>query len=149
VSNLISAVGRRSSGDYIRTLAAAESGLPAFQFVPDPQSDAANPGAFDRWDLASELRYGQALFTPATLPLDSVAQLELTIERKSSLSDTASLGCHYALHLGHKLANAPRDMSGRAEFTLLKGSDGGWYIQRWVDLRDAGAACWSDLKAAF
>ena len=149
LDNLASSVGRRSASDYIRGFAAQESGLPEFEFVPDPQTAAVNPGVFDGWNLASEINLGQSLFAPTNLPLDSIATLELTVERQTSISDTVIVSCGYHLHLGLTSDRAPRDMSGRAEFRILKANDGGWYVQKWSDTRVTGEACWSDLKAAF
>jgi len=148
LDNLSSSVGRRSSSDYIRTLAAQESGLPNFEFIPDQQTATINPGVFDGWNLDREVSFGQSLFAPANLPLDSLAVLDLTVERQTSIADTAIISCSYHLHLGLASDRAPRDMTGRAEYRILKANDGGWYIQRWTDARVAGESCWSDLKAA-
>jgi hypothetical protein len=149
MDDLQSAVGRRSSADYVRVLAAPESSLPEYVFVPDQQTAAANPGAFDGWNLAREMKLAQALFAPVNLPLDSLAVLTISVERQTTLTDTTVFTCNYQMHLGHLLDRVPRDMQGRAEFRMLRANDGGWYIQQWTDTRVTGQACWSDLKAAF
>jgi hypothetical protein len=147
--NLESAMGRRSAVDYSRLFTLPENNLPAYVFEADPNSNAANPGVFEHWSVLNEQKHSQSLFSPANLPLDSLAQLELTVERQTLLGDSATVSCSYVLHVGHLSDGIPREMAGQASFRLLRGSDGGWYIQYWSDLRRAGTGCWSDLKAAF
>lgn len=149
LDNIRSAVGRKSSDDYVRTLAAAESGLPPYVWTPDPATVAAYPGLFDDWNLAREQQHIQKLFARTNLPDDSLALLELTVERQTPRGDTAEVSCGYRLHIGQRPDSSLREMEGIADFRILKSGDGGWYIQHWSDTRAAGKACWSDLKAAF
>ncbi len=149
LSNLRSAMARRSSADYTRLFVPANHALPAYDFQPDPGSAAANPGIFEEWNITREQKHSQSLFAPTNLPLDSLVLLELILDRRSLIGDTASLSCGYTLYIGHKIDGRPREFEGRAEFRLLRIDGGGWYIFIWSDTRASGEACWSDLKVLF
>jgi len=146
LDNLQSAVGRRSSVDYMRSfgIGAVES----FSFIPDPKTNANFPGRFDGWDLARERKFVESIFTKVTLPNDSIAELNLEVDRSTELGDSAEITARYNLHLGHDLDEGPREMEGRAEFSLRRGNDGGWRIGTWTDFRSIGS-CLSDLKRLF
>ncbi|MDP8228708.1 MAG: hypothetical protein P9M15_04580 [Candidatus Electryoneaceae bacterium] len=149
LENLKTAIGRRSSVDYLRNLASVELGLEPFQFIADPQTSVNYKPIFDDWGIKQETAYAQALFSSSNLPLDSLAELTFTIEQETVLGDSATLNAHYDLHIGHLRDASPRMMEGHLEFRLLRGNDGGWYIQHWSDVRLGGQLCWSDLKAHF
>ncbi len=149
IDNLIEAVGRRSSVDYMNTFNNDDADSTRFEFVPDPESVRNFPGRFDVWDLKQELRFSSALFATATLPLDSLAFLDVTVDRETVIGDSARTSAQYELHIGHLREGAPRQMSGIMEIELVKGSDGGWTVCKWIDVRLAGSSCWSDLKAHF
>ena len=149
IDNLIDAVERRSSVDYMQTFFAGEEDSTNFEFNPDPESVRSFPGRFDNWNLNQERRFAETLFAPATLPLDSLVTLEIAIDRETVIGDSAETTAQYTLHIGHLRDGAPRQMSGRMELKLFKGSGGGWTVQKWFDTRLAGSSCWSDLKAHF
>ena len=149
LENLNSAMGRRSSADYLRLFLHDNQSYPEFRFYPDPVSNASNPGIFDEWNTSREQKHCQSLFAPVNLPLDSLLTLETVIDRQTTLADTANLTVSYRLYVGHKIADRSRDFEGRAEFRLLRIDDGGWYILSWTDFRTTGKSCWSDLKALF
>lgn len=149
LQNLSESVGRRSTVDYLRSLASSEVNLPAFQFIADPAAAAKYPERFAEWGLSEETAHIQALFASSNLPLDSLAGLVFTGSLQQLQGDTVWITSGYQLHLGHRRDDAPRDVSGQLEFRLLRGADGGWYIQRWTDQRYGGKACWSDLKVKF
>lgn len=148
LSNMENAIGRRSDVDYMHSFSSTDAGLPDYAFIADPQAIADNPGRFENWGFAEETRYAQTLFNPANLPLDSLSTVTFNVSQERVIGDSARINAGYSLHLGH-LRTAPRSMEGQLEFNLLRGNDGGWYIQRWSDLRTGGDACWSDLKAKF
>ena len=148
LDNITDAVGRRSSVDYIRSLASPDIGLDSFLFQADPGAAANHPLLFADWRLDDETAFAQVLFSSATLPLDSIAELELTDEEVAVVGDSSRVRGGYDLHLGHLRGAAPRQMSGQLEWSLARGSDGGWYITVWRDYR-AAASCFSDLKAQF
>jgi len=148
LTNLENSIGRRSDVDYSHSFSSPDVGVAAFVFIADPQTAADNPGQFDYWGLTEEKRFAQTLFNPANLPLDSLATVTFSVSQERVVSDSAKINAGYSLHLGH-LRNAPRRMEGQLEMNLLRGNDGGWYIQRWSDLRNGGSPCWSDLKAKF
>jgi len=149
MDNITDAVGRRSSVDYIRSLASPDAGLTSFLFQADPSAAANHPQLFADWGLDDETAFAQALFSSATLPLDSIAALDLDPQPATVIGDTARIRAQYDLHLGHKRGSAPRQMSGQLEWTLQRGSDGGWYIRLWNDYRNGSAPCFSDLKGQF
>lgn len=149
LTNLNSAMGRRSSADYTRLFVQDNNTPLGYKFEPDASAAASNPGLFDGWNVTREQKHSQSLFSPTNLPLDSLVLLETTIDRQTSIGDTTDISFGYVLHLGHKVDGRPRDFEGRAEFRLLRQSDGGWYVFIWADTRATGKACWSDLKALF
>ena len=149
IGNLVDAVGRRSSVDYMNIFSTDDGDSARFEFVPDPESVRSFPGKFDSWDLKQEERFTATLFAAATTPLDSIVFLEIVIDRETVIGDSAQTSAQYDLRVGHIREGAPRQMSGRMEFQMFKGDDGGWTIYRWVDVRLAGNSCWSDLKAHF
>lgn len=147
LTNITSSVGRRSSSDYLHSLANPSVGLPTFRFRSDPQTANANPGVFDGWNYDRETQFTQALFSPGNLPNDSISVFDLTIQHQSRVNDTSDVICGYSAHLGHKLDRLPRLMTGQAGFRILRATDGGWYITEWSDVRTSDQPCWSDLKA--
>ena len=149
VTNVEDAVGRRSSVDWMRSLTSSDAGLDSFVFVADPSAAADHPALFDNWGWEREMTFTQALFSDATLPLDSISQLEITPEPVTTVGDTAWFRGQYQIHLGHRRDPAPRQMSGQWEWILRRGSDGGWYVDIWKDFRGGIEPCWSDLKAQF
>ena len=149
IDNLIDAVERRSSVDYMHTFNADAGDSVIFEFIPDPESVHNFPGRFDDWSLKQESRFAETLFAVATLPLDSLITMEITIDRETVIGDSAETSAQYILHIGHLRDGAPRQMSGRMELKLFKGTGGGWIVQRWTDSRLAGSSCWSDLKGHF
>ena len=149
VDNLIDAVGRRSSVDYMNTFSSDGTDSATFEYIPDPESVRNFPGRFDGWDLKQELRFSSALFATSTLPLDSLVNLEIDIDRETVIGDSARTSAQYDLHIGHLREGAPRQMSGKMEIELVKGNDGGWTVCKWIDVRLAGSSCLSDLKAHF
>ncbi len=149
VDNLENAIGRRSDVDYLRSLASDDVGLEPFQFYADPQTMVNFPSLFDDWSTKQETNFAQSLFSPSNLPLDSIVTVSFNIEQETVIGDSSSLNARYELNLGHVRDNAPRQMEGRLDLYMLRGDDGGWYIQRWYDVRIGGQQCWSDLKAQF
>jgi hypothetical protein len=149
LANLHSAMGRRSSADYIRVFVSESSSSLGYVFQPDPVTISANPGKFDNWSVTNERQHSQSLFAPTNIPLDSLLNLETTVDRQTVVGDTAIISFGYLLHVGHKVDNRPRDFEGRADFRLIRFEDGGWYVVNWNDVRQTGKACWSDLKALF
>jgi uncharacterized protein (DUF608 family) len=149
LDNLSESVGRRSSVDYLRSFATSDVGLPEMRFVADPGSAANYPGLFDDWGIRQETAFVGSLFSSSNLPLDSLSELTLDMQRTQVLGDSALITAQYSLHLGHLRESAPRVVSGRFDFEILRGNDGGWYVQLWSDYRNEGQACWSDLKAQF
>jgi hypothetical protein len=149
IDNMGNAIERRSDVDYLKSLASDEVGLEPFKFHADPQTLVNYPNLFNEWSISQETNFAQSLFSPSTLPLDSMATVNFNIEQETVLGDSASLGAQYNLHLGHVRDSAPRQIEGWLDFYLLRGDDGGWYIQRWHDVRIGGQPCWSDLKAQF
>jgi len=149
LTNLSSAMARRSSADYIRVFISVEQNRFVYRFEPDPGTVSANPGRFDNWNIESERRHSQAMFAPSTTPLDSLVTIETAFDRQNILGDTAGVTIAYKLHVGHLSQGKPHDFEGRSEFRLLRQDDGGWYITDWIDTRSTGQACWSDLKTMF
>lgn len=148
LTNLESAVGRRSENDYIQSFASEDVGLEPFTFMADPQTAATYSGMFDEWSIIQERVFIQALFNDVSLPKDSVRSLEISVE-SAVVDETASVEAHYILDVRHTRPSVPQLLRGRLTFKLLKGNDGGWYIQFWQDSREASHHCWSDLKAQF
>ncbi len=150
LENLETAVGRRSSVDYMKSLPAADEGVSDFEFRYDPDVEYNNSGIFDKWDLERERSHVQRLFSTSNLLQDSLAELSINVTREPlGLSDVDSLSAEYDLHIGHQLDSAPRQMKGQLYFGLKRAADRGWYIYYWRDERIAGYYCWSDLKAKF
>jgi hypothetical protein len=150
VDNLETAVGRRSSVDYMKTFDLGDVSSADFVFIPDPGAAANNPGRFDAWNLERERNYAQSLFSPTNLPLDSLAELFLEMSREPAvMGDSADLSAEYELNIGHTHAGAPRRMRGYLDFSLKRAENGGWYVWRWQDKQITGSFCWSDLKAQF
>ena len=149
LDNMQTAVGRRSSVDYLRSFASEDLGLEPFQFIADPQTSVNYKPTFDDWGIKQETAYAQALFSSANLPLYSLSEVSFVVEQETVLGDSATLNAHYDLHIEHLRDTAPRIMEGHLEFRLLRGNDGGWYIQQWSDVRLGGQKCWSELKAHF
>lgn len=149
MENLISSIGRRSDVDYMRSFASQDNGMQQFSFYPDPQSESSYPGVFEGWSNPHEEAFIQSLFSPTNLPLDSIAEFRFEVQQETVLGDSSSINAYYSLHLGHVRESVARNVDGRLEFYLLRGQDGGWYIQRWYDVRIGDQPCWSDLKAQF
>jgi len=149
MDNLVDAVGRRSSVDYMYIFSPDEDDSARFEFIPDPESVRSFPGRFDNWDLKQEERFSATLFAAATTPLDSIAFLEIIVDRETVIGDSAQTSVQYDLRIGHLREGAPRQMSGRMDIEMVKGDDGSWTMRRWIDVRLAGSSCWSDLKAHF
>ncbi len=149
LDNLVTAVRGRSSVDYMRSFTSDEAGGGGFSFVADPETASRHPGLFDDWRFERERAHVESLFNSMNLPEDSLAALSYEVERETLVGDSAYLVARYELDLGHLRPTAPRRMRGRLEFRLLRQGDGGWYVQRWVDLHISGYHCWSDLKACF
>ena len=149
IENLVSAVERRSVADYMRAFETGELESSQLEFIPDPETVSNYPGVFDSWDNKRERTHVQSLFSPANLPYDSLATINLSIDRETVIGDSADITAQYVLHLGHLRDSAPRNMEGRLEFRLRRSEQYGWYICRWIDYRLAGRPCWSDLKAQF
>ena len=149
LDNLVSAIGRRSEVDYMRAFDLGGVEVPSLEFHADPETASNHPGIFDDWGIEKERAHIQSLLSPTNLPYDSLSELVIEIDRETVLGDSADLVAQYHLHLGHLRDSAPRDMEGRLEFRLFRAMNGGWFVQRWVDFRIAGQACWSDLKAQF
>lgn len=147
LSNLASAIGRRSVVDYLHCFSEGDTANSTFRFQPDPLAAAEQPGFFDNWGLKQEQGHIQALFNPINLPLDSLAVLEYAIDRETLLNDSAALTASYDLHIGHIRAETPREMTGRLEFRLRRSESGGWFVHNWQDNRLDEQPCWSDLKA--
>lgn len=149
IENLVSAVGRRSVADYMQAFETGELESSQMEFIPDPETVSNYPGVFESWSNKRERSHVQSLFSPVNLPYDSLAVLELSIDRETVIGDSADISAQYVLHLGHLRDSAPREMEGRLEFRLRRSEQYGWYVCRWIDYRLAGRPCWSDLKAQF
>ncbi len=149
IENLANSIGRRSDVDYMKSFTSEDIGMSQFNFYPDPQTQSNYPGKFDGWGNPHEQAFIQSLFSPTNLPLDSIAEFNFEVEQETVLGDSSSINAYYELYLGHLREAVARRIDGRLEFYLLRGNDGGWYIQRWYDVRIGEQPCWSDLKAQF
>ena len=150
VKNLEIAVGRRSIVDYMRSFSDTSEAEMSFQFEADSETQLRYPGLFDNWGSDNERSHVQALFSPANLPLDSLAELAVQLESDPVLTgDSAEIYADYEMHIGHLNESAPRQMEGQLYFVLKRAVDGGWYLVFWRDVRLTGHDCWSDLKAEF
>ncbi|NQT35143.1 hypothetical protein HQ587_08135 [bacterium] len=150
VNNLEIAVGRRSIVDYMKSFSDASEAEMSFQFEADSETQLRYPGLFDNWGRENERSHVLALFSPDNLPLDSLVELTIVLDREPVvLGDSAEIYADYELHIGHKNETAPRQMQGQLDFGLKRADDGGWYLVFWRDVRIDGHDCWSDLKARF
>lgn len=150
LKNLETAFSLRSSVDYMRSFYEDDSVGISYVFVPEPEKVANFPGLFDGWDLNRERKHIDVLFNPSNIPADSLSRLSFSINLLNMLGDSADVSASYDIHVGHIRENVPRSVAGLVEFRLLRGMDGGWVIQRWIDHCIAsGQPCWSDLKAYF
>jgi len=148
LDNMTNAVGRWSSVDYLRTFTYDDIEITEYEFIPDPVTVINYPRHFDGWNLERERKHIVLLFNPM-LRTDSIAVVNFDIDRETVIGDSAGITARYNLHIGHKNNEAPRQMEGRVEFAMLRGTDGGWIVHRWIDSRIANEPCWSDLKAEF
>jgi hypothetical protein len=147
-SNLEVSIGRRSSVDYLRSFISEDVDSIFYEFKADPETVSNYPGIFEDWGIKHEQSFIDALFS--NLPLDSLSELTLIIREERPVSgDAWQLSADYELHVGHTRDEAPHYMEGALDFTLVRLTDGGWYISSWSDHRISGYYCWSDLKARF
>ncbi len=147
--NFTSSLERRSIVDYMKSFSTDQDGPHCYRFVPDPQTAADYPFIFADWNLMNEQKFVQSLFNPNNFPLDSLIDVNLSIEREITLGDSSLLNAHYDIYIGHLRTTAPQNISGQMILYLCKLNDSGWYIWRWDDVREPGHSCFSDLKANF
>lgn len=148
IENLKNSLGRRSAAEYIRNFSDLPEG-DVFRFIPDQETVVSFPGRFLDWDLERERKFSESIFAPSVLPNDSIASLEIVIEREILGTDSAEIVGQYELNLNHVLEDVPNAMFGQVQFSLVRNDEGTWAIRSWQDTRLSGFSCWSDLKASF
>ena len=150
LTNLKSAVAERNLENYMKCFADSVGGGKRFRFVPDPTTQIQNPGVFANWNLESERRYANYLFSQ--IPKDSTASLVFGLETEQTYvkQDTTVFIRDYTLNVHHTLSGDqyPRKATGRSEFHLCQ-VQGEWVIFYWNDRRSSDQTCWSDIKASF
>ncbi len=150
LSNLKSAIAERNLENYMKCLADTVGGGKSFRFIPDPTTQVQNPGLFAHWNLESEKRTMNYLFSQ--VPKDSTISLVfgLLTEQTYVNRDTTVFIRDYTLEIHHSLnpEQYPREAVGRAEFHLCQ-VQGEWVIFSWSDRRSGNQPSWSDVKASF
>ncbi len=134
--------------NYVRCMKIDETSSSGFIFRPEAGTALNYPEVFNEWNIESERRYINQLFS--IVPEDSVIQLELVdINEDIFLSDSAWVVRNYTFAARHTIPGYPTMTKGRIELGLSKTDRGLWHISFWEDRRTEDTPVWSVFKAIF
>ncbi len=146
--NLQIAATQRNTENYIRSFVDSTRSERRFEFIPDQNIAAIQPGTFLNWNLENERQYlGQAF---QATPVDSTIQLSFEERERSENVSTATITQDYRFTFAHSAPENPAEIQGQAIFFLERNETGDWAIYRWDDFKTIDdATSWTELKAFF
>lgn len=146
--NLKIAASQRNTENYIRSFVDSTRSARRFEFVPDQNIAATQPGTFVNWNLEDERQYLVKAFQ--VTPEDSTIQLSFEERERSENVSTATITQDYQFTFAHSSTDFPSEIKGQAIFSLERNETGDWAIYRWQDFKtiDDGIS-WTELKAFF
>ncbi|MEQ9105068.1 MAG: hypothetical protein RIE53_10240 [Rhodothermales bacterium] len=141
IENIENAVRELNTLNYRRSLSET------LDFQPTASAEAREP-VFASWDRAQEEQYFSALVSAAEM--NTGHSLTLNDRSLTLVSPTEFvLDATYVLSVNHRRTEAPTEVQGRLQWTLVQQLDGLWSLETWIDQELGPVPTWSDLKAEF
>lgn len=141
IENIENAVRELNTLNYRRSL--SEN----LDFQPTASAEAREP-IFASWERAQEEQYFSALVSAAAM--NTGHSLTLNDRSLTLVSPTEFvLDATYVLSVNHRRTEAPTEVQGRLQWSLVQQPDGLWSLETWIDQELGPVPTWSDLKAEF
>jgi len=118
----------------------------AYLYTADAEAASRYGAALDSFTYAREERFAQSIFSRTSLPVDSASTATFTIQSDQPQSGGSTVEMTYTIQMGLTVS-VPRQVSGRAVLTLVRGTDGGFVIRSWRDNTSGNDPTLADWKA--